>query len=131
MKKFVKDLVKTVKDRGYNIKMDNDCFYTEIDFIKTGHPEYNKLFSIEHSYEEPMPDDCDICEYRVQSNVKTKDLVDKTKEEIIELFKHQDQLEEFVNMLNKYEVTFEMLEKDDFYLALFTELKEQGMKILK
>ena len=131
MKKFVKDLIKTVKEKDYSIKLDNDGIYTDIDFIKTGHPEYNKLFSIEHSYESPMPDDCDICEYRVQSNVKTKDLVDKTKEEIIELFKHQDQLEEFVNMLNKYEVTFEMLEKDDFYLALFTELKEQGMKILK
>ena len=131
MKKFVKELVKTVKEKDYSIKLNNDSFFTEIDFIKNGHPEYNKLFSVEHSYEGPMPDECDICEYKVQSSVKTKDLVDKTKEEIIELFKHQDQLEEFVNMLNKYEITFEMLEKDDFYLALFTEIKEQGMRVLR
>lgn len=131
MKKFVKELVKAVKEKDYSIKLDNDGFYTDIDFVKNGHPEYNKLFSVEHSYEGPMPDDCDICEYRVQNNVKTKNLVDKTKEEIIELFKHQDQLEEFVNMLNKFEITFNMLEKDDFYLALFSEMKEQDMKILK
>ena len=120
MKKFVKELVKTVKEKDYSIKLNNDSFYTEIDFIKNGHPEYNKLFSVEHSYEGPMPDECDICEYKVQSSVKTKDLVDKTKEEIIELFKHQDQLEEFVKMLNKFEITFEMLERDSFYLALFS-----------
>ena len=129
MKKFVKELVKTVKEKNYTIKLDNDGFYTDIEFVKNSNPEYNKHFNVEHSYE-CYRDADDICEYKVFNRVKTEDLIDKTKEEILNLFRHQDQLEEFVKMLNKFEITFDMLEKDEFYVTLLNEMEEQGMKII-